>query len=538
MSATPGTKLAQEIHDEFLVCKICLEAYKSPKSLNCLHTFCEQCIENHILSESTYKKYTDYREFTCPLCRKRTQLPIGGVKKLPDNFLVSSLSEIVQRQKPSKFPFCDICKMVNRKHKEAQSKCLDCAKLLCKDCVSMHKETKVTAGHSLFDIEIEKDIECKEHKDEVVRFYCEPCETCICVLCTFNEHKDHEITQFGDAVVKYKENITNLLEACKQKIFKFDSQMESLNKCHQIIKDVEQSIHDMAIQYIQEIRNQEKQLILELENIYGKDCMEYINNKKDLTIQVESLRSTCNLTEVILKGKDIELLLLKKDVQDKLSTLNEFTVQELPATINKVVNYVVGKVEFGYIHDLDRPLLTRRSPKNSRIGVMMSTRESQTDTDMTKLKAPTPRTMKSALSESESSDDSDSDSESDSESEDENPEMEDIAIQTDDQGTEKTNENLADHSTMTDVVPRVDIGVNTRSRSLMHIAGPGNYPPAQNGEQQGQPNQQTAPQQQNVQPNPGKPIPASEDGTENSLAARRRRRRERGAVSSNLGTVY
>ncbi len=48
---------------------------------------------------------------------------------------------------------------------------------------------QVTSGHSIFDVEIEKDIECKEHEDEVVRFYCEPCETCICVLCTFNEHK-------------------------------------------------------------------------------------------------------------------------------------------------------------------------------------------------------------------------------------------------------------------------------------------------------------------------------------------------------------
>ncbi len=118
--------------------QICLEGYKNPKSLNCLHTFCENCIENHVMSESTYKKwvlfhtvcsiarwsriafhwqsdfvtktllaahghprtivspdrYSDYREFTCPLCRKRTQLPIGGVKKLPDNFLVSSLSEV------------------------------------------------------------------------------------------------------------------------------------------------------------------------------------------------------------------------------------------------------------------------------------------------------------------------------------------------------------------------------------------------------------------------------------------------------------
>jgi len=56
MASSSGTKLAQEIHDEFLVCKICLESYKNPKSLACLHTFCEDCIENHIASESTYKK--------------------------------------------------------------------------------------------------------------------------------------------------------------------------------------------------------------------------------------------------------------------------------------------------------------------------------------------------------------------------------------------------------------------------------------------------------------------------------------------------
>jgi len=91
-----GVRLAQEIHDEFLVCKICLDSYRSPKCLACLHTFCEQCIDNHVNSESSYKKYSDYREFTCPLCRKRTQMPVGGVKKLPDNFLVSSLTEVVR----------------------------------------------------------------------------------------------------------------------------------------------------------------------------------------------------------------------------------------------------------------------------------------------------------------------------------------------------------------------------------------------------------------------------------------------------------
>ena len=65
--------------------------------------------------------------------------------------------------------------------------------------------------------------------------------------------------------------------------------------------------------------------------------MDYIDNKKDLSTTVDGLRSTCNLTEVILKGKDIELLLLKKDVQKKLSSLNDIDIRTLPNTINKKV---------------------------------------------------------------------------------------------------------------------------------------------------------------------------------------------------------
>ena len=355
MATSSGTKLAQEIHDEFLVCKICLEGYKNPKCLSCLHTFCEDCIENHVASESTYKKYSDYREFTCPLCRKRTQLPVGGVKKLVDNFLVSSLSEIVGRQRPSKYPFCDICKLLSGKHREATSKCLDCAKLLCVQCVQLHRKTKVTSGHSIFDVETEKDIECKEHRDEAVRFYCEPCDTCICVLCTFNEHRDHDITQFADAVGKYKDNIRRLLDACQTKISKFDAQIDGLTRCEETIRTSEQRIRDAAIEFIQEIRGREKQMIEALHGAYGPECMEYIDNKKDLGVQVESLRSTCTLTEMVLGGKDIELLLLKKDVEEKLAALNGIEVGSLPATTGKTVQFVSGAVDFGYLHDDSLP---------------------------------------------------------------------------------------------------------------------------------------------------------------------------------------
>jgi predicted transcriptional regulator len=109
-------------------------------------------------------------------------------------------------------------------------------------------------------------------------------------MCTFTEHKDHNITQFSEAVGKYKDNIQQLMFRCKEKIERFDKQLESLNRCEEIIKTVEQRVHDKAIEFIQEIRNREKQIIEELQNIYGPDCMEQLANKKDLIVQVTIAR--------------------------------------------------------------------------------------------------------------------------------------------------------------------------------------------------------------------------------------------------------
>jgi hypothetical protein len=149
-----------------------------------------------------------------------------------------------------------------------------------------------------------------------------------------------------------------------------------------MIRASEQSIHDTAIAFIQDIRAREKQTVEQLHNIYGSECMDYMDSKKELAVQVENLRSTCTLTEMVLSGKDIELLLLKKEVQDKLTALGDIDVKSLPETVQKKIRFVAGTVEFGQLLEADQPVMTttdRSSGSAADMRRIMVARSTQTD---------------------------------------------------------------------------------------------------------------------------------------------------------------
>lgn len=179
---------ADELYSEFLLCPLCSQIYRQPKSLACQHTFCTDCIEMHYdmdEADRPYRFLLSYtRDVSCPVCRQRTPLPVGGVRRLPDNFLVASLVDVIGRRKPGLLKgdggafCCDICSAstsaggaeLDKKVSVATVKCLDCAKLLCHECAELHRRTKVTSQHSLFSVSIEQDVECKLHKAETVRY--------------------------------------------------------------------------------------------------------------------------------------------------------------------------------------------------------------------------------------------------------------------------------------------------------------------------------------------------------------------------------
>ena len=193
---------------EMLTCPICLETYKSPMYLPCLHSFCDACIKTFIISrtESDSKDADTKMGFPCPVCRTFTPMHSASVARetwsdhLPANHFIESLLDMQLIEKKEKL--CDACSSRNET-KPAVSWCLMCSEALCKECDICHRSFKISRDHkliSLIDLAEEKSmfkssnvVYCTEHKSEPVNIYCKDHETPCCNTCATIKHRKCDV---------------------------------------------------------------------------------------------------------------------------------------------------------------------------------------------------------------------------------------------------------------------------------------------------------------------------------------------------------
>ena len=76
-AATPGTgrnSLVDAALGE-LICPLCICTFKQPRSLSCLHSYCEGCLYGLVKATGSKSQV-----LSCPECRTDTQLTVGGVE--------------------------------------------------------------------------------------------------------------------------------------------------------------------------------------------------------------------------------------------------------------------------------------------------------------------------------------------------------------------------------------------------------------------------------------------------------------------------
>ncbi|XP_076076004.1 protein PML-like [Mytilus galloprovincialis] len=190
---------SEEINVE-LTCTICLETFKDPKCLPCLHTFCEGYIHTYIVS--TFEKDCSKGGFLCPICRvfvkkppKETS-PKSWCQKLPYNQLIQSLMDKKDILTSSKN--CSSCE-IQQKTQVAQDWCLDCEEVYCSQCSTFHRSFKVSSKHNIVsihdiqrnpkDFKYRKTIYCDLHTEKPEDICCmdhlKPC----CTVCAAVYHR-------------------------------------------------------------------------------------------------------------------------------------------------------------------------------------------------------------------------------------------------------------------------------------------------------------------------------------------------------------
>ena len=111
-------------------CPLCLDRYRDPRILPCIHTFCRSCLENYL--NETCSSDLPGTIFHCPLCRAKQTLPSEGIAGIKKNIYLEAL-------KTSAYPLCD-------KHpiEDLRFYCRNCDIEICRDCKTISHE-----GHAI-----------------------------------------------------------------------------------------------------------------------------------------------------------------------------------------------------------------------------------------------------------------------------------------------------------------------------------------------------------------------------------------------------
>ncbi|KAJ8311016.1 hypothetical protein KUTeg_011461 [Tegillarca granosa] len=165
-------------------CPICLEEFKTPKCLPCLHNFCETCLNSYIIStfKSESKSKVRKSQFKCPVV------------------------EIKQNKS------CVI--LVNRRNDDvtAVSWCHECNEALCEMCMNVHKKLKISRDHDLKSIDELGDepySHVKTTREKTVEAFCKDHNQPCCATCVAIHHRkcDHVTTleEAANGILESKE---------------------------------------------------------------------------------------------------------------------------------------------------------------------------------------------------------------------------------------------------------------------------------------------------------------------------------------------
>ena len=345
---------------DMLECSICMEVFRDPRSLPCIHTFCLKCIA------ALVKDKLPLDTATCPICRKEFTIPGKGVEDLPRNIFVTRVMSSGDLQQPADLStkLCDMCgnegggeEVETNWDKTAVAFCLDCQENMCKTCSALHRKMKVTSSHRTINygqssdklpLELKRPLNayCDKHRDKRLEIFCHDCRTAVCMMCFILQHKDHKSAEIVEVAEEFRKKMARDSSAVGEVSTRLTHLIGVLDKDKETfverVRRIEVDIRETADKLRSEIDIQEQQLTRELAAIKANRLKEVENLAQEIRQDVsmmDGLRKYC--LEVIENGSD-------SDATREVNVVHERVVQM--AKVDETIQQTVESLSFLDLH--------------------------------------------------------------------------------------------------------------------------------------------------------------------------------------------
>ncbi|XP_073786431.1 tripartite motif-containing protein 16 [Danio rerio] len=251
-------------------CSVCLDLLKEPVTIPCGHSYCMSCITD------CWNQDEQRRVYSCPQCRQ-TFTPRPALGK---NTMLAEVVEKVKMTKVQKVDSapsyagpgdveCDVCTGI--KYKAIKS-CLLCLESYCQTHFERHEAFRTGKRHKITDASGRiQEMICPKH-DKLLEVYCRTDQKSICLLCTMDEHKNHNTVSSSSERTRKQKHLVNMQRNLQQTIQEREKKIQELKEAVKTHKSSAQTAVDDSertftelIQYIERRRSEVTQMIRDRE---------------------------------------------------------------------------------------------------------------------------------------------------------------------------------------------------------------------------------------------------------------------------------
>lgn len=303
--------------EDLLTCSLCLDLFKEPKTLKCLHSYCVECL----------RKLTEKKEdlpISCPLCRDETLMPSEGIEGLPTNFFIKNMLDVAELISKVDSPQCSNCD----EGLPAKCRCMDCEEFFCDECLSAHGRLKTYQEHKIVDLkkllspnsskEFHPALKCLKH-EEVCKFYCQTCDVLVCRDCTVLDHTlpTHSVADLKDICERYRDNFREQMGKAEKYISKIANvqaitkqKKEGLRKSlEQMTSQLNSKKESIIEQVSHTLEGQVSEMLAGIEEFVSRKINEDEKEVKSLGSDLKRMRNyMLFMRHLLASGNDDEMM--------------------------------------------------------------------------------------------------------------------------------------------------------------------------------------------------------------------------------------